>query len=57
LYTPRNGDVEHCCDHRRIFKTLQQSNTNLMRMLEKPWNDVGPIVDAGRFSNNSLDAT
>jgi hypothetical protein len=55
LYTPGNGDVERCRDHRRIFKTLQQSNTNLTCMLEECRDDVGPIVDIGCLGNNSLD--
>jgi uncharacterized protein involved in tolerance to divalent cations len=55
LYTPGNGDAEHCREHRRIFKTLQQSNTNLTRMLEEHRYDIGPIVDTGCVGNNSLD--
>ncbi len=35
LYTSGNGDAKRCRDHRRIFKTLQQSNTNLMCMFEE----------------------
>jgi hypothetical protein len=55
LYTLGNGDVERCRDHCRIFKTLQQSNTNLTHMLEEHRDDVDPIVDAGCLGNNSLD--
>jgi hypothetical protein len=55
LYTLGNGDAERYRDHRRIFKTLQQSNTNLTCMLEECRDDVGPIVDVGRLHNNSLD--
>ncbi len=55
LYTPGNGDAERCRDHRHIFKTLQQSNTNLTRMLKERRDDVGPIVDVGLLGNNSLD--
>jgi hypothetical protein len=35
LYTPCNGDAMHCRDPRRIFKNLQQFNTNLTRLLEE----------------------
>jgi hypothetical protein len=34
LYTSCNSDAEPCHDHRRIFKNLQQSNTNLKCLLE-----------------------
>jgi hypothetical protein len=49
--------VERSRDHRRIFKSLQQSNTNLTRMLEECRDNVqvGPIVDAHPLGNNSLD--
>ncbi|CAK9237659.1 unnamed protein product [Sphagnum troendelagicum] len=54
LYTLCNGDAERCYNHRRIFKNLQQSNTNLMRLLEVRRDVVGPIqVGAGRLDNNS----
>jgi hypothetical protein len=56
LYTLGNGDAKRYRDHRRIFKTLQQSNTNLTHMLEERRDDVGPIVDVGLLGNNSLDA-
>jgi hypothetical protein len=56
LYTPCNGDAERCSDRRRIFKNLQQSNTNLTRLLEVCQDNVGPIqVGAGCLGNNSLE--
>jgi hypothetical protein len=55
-YTSGNGDAERCCDHRRILKSLQQSNTNLTRMLQERRDDIGPIVDLGPPGNNSLDS-
>jgi hypothetical protein len=57
LYTPSNGDTECCRDHRRIFKNLQQSNTNLTRLFEVRRDDVDPIqVDASCIGNNSYDS-
>ncbi|CAK9193855.1 unnamed protein product [Sphagnum troendelagicum] len=54
LYTPCNDDTERCRDHHHIFKNLQQSNTNLTRLLEVRQDVVGPIQGgAGRLSNNS----
>jgi hypothetical protein len=54
LYTPCIGDTERCRDHCRIFRNLQQSNTNLTRLLEVRRDDVGPIqVDVGPLGNNS----
>jgi hypothetical protein len=54
LYTPCNGDAERCRDHRRIFKNLQQSNTNLTCLFKVRRNNVGPIqVDTNHLGNNS----
>lgn len=53
-----NGDAERCRDHRRIFMNLQQSNTNLTRLLEVRRDHVGPIhVGAGRLGNNFSEGT
>ncbi len=58
LYTPCNGDAERCRDHRRIFMNLQQSNTNLTRLLEVRRDHVRPIhVGAGRLGNNFSEGT
>jgi hypothetical protein len=54
LYTLCIDDVERYRDHRRIFKNLQQSNTNLTRLLEVRRDDVGPIqIRADHLDNNS----
>ncbi len=54
LYTLGNGNAKRCCDHRRIFKNLHQSNTNPTCLLEVRRDDVGPIqVGAGPLDNNS----
>jgi hypothetical protein len=56
LYTPCTGDAERCRDHRRIFKNLQHSNINLMRLVKERRDYVSPIqVDVGCLSNNSLE--
>jgi hypothetical protein len=54
LYTSCNVDAERCYDHCRIFKNLQQSNTNLTRLLGVHRDDVDPVqVSAGPLDNNS----
>jgi hypothetical protein len=54
LFTSCNSNAKCCRDHRRIFKNLQQFNTNLSRLVEVHQDDVGPIqIGASRFGKNS----